>query len=79
MSALGEGVADTPDRLDEDGVGWVVLDLVAEVAHVDVDRLLVLVERLVVAEELQELAPGVDASGPAGEVAEDLEPRSASG
>ena len=36
----------------------VVLDLVAEVADVDVDRLLVLVERFVVAEELEELGPG---------------------
>src|SRR6185436_20186449 len=42
-SALGEGVADTTDRLDEGGVGGVILDLVAQVAHVDVDCLLVLV------------------------------------
>ena len=71
--ALGERVPDATDRLDERGPGGVVLDLVAQVADVDVDRLLVLVERLVVAEELQELGSGVDAAGPAGEVAQDLE------
>src|SRR5215470_1133967 len=61
-SALGEGVPDTSDRQDEGGDGGVVLDLVAQVAHVDVDRLLVLVERLVVAQQLQQLGAGVHAS-----------------
>src|SRR3954452_20090613 len=42
-------------------------------AHVDVDGLLILVERLVVAQELEQLTPRVDAAGPRGEVAEDLE------
>src|SRR6478672_2762081 len=74
-SALGEGVADATDGHDERRRGGVVLDLVAEVADVDVDRLLVLVESLVVAEQLQELAPGVDAAGSRGEMTEDLELR----
>ena len=39
----------------------------------DVDRLLVLVERLVVAQELEQLAAGVDAARAAGQVAQDLE------
>src|SRR5436309_746153 len=74
-SALGEGVADSPHGQDERGRSGVVLDLLAQVADVDVDRLLVLVERLVVAEELEELGPGVDPAGSAGEMAEDLELR----
>src|SRR6476661_6541890 len=72
-SAFGEGVADTAHRLDECRRGGIVLDLVAQVAHVDVDRLLVLIERLVVSEQLEQLGPGIDAAGPRGEVAEDLE------
>src|SRR6185503_11157028 len=71
--ALGEGVADTTDRHDERGRRRVVLDLVAEMADVDVDRLLVLVERLVVAQELQQLTPRVHAPRPRGEMTEDLE------
>src|SRR5262245_42117988 len=72
-SALGEGVADTAHRLDERRRGGIVLDLVAQVAHVDVDRLLVLVERLVVAKQLEQLAPRVHPAGARGEMAEDLE------
>ena len=56
-SALGELVAGAPDRQHELRHRRVVLDLVAQVAHVDVDRLLVLVERLVVAQQLEQLAP----------------------
>ena len=56
-SALGELVAGAPDGQDELRHRRVVLDLVAQVAHVDVDRLLVLVERLVVAQQLEQLAP----------------------
>ena len=55
-SALGEGVADTSDRQDERRRRRVVLDLLAQVADVDVDGLLVLVERLVVAQQLEQLA-----------------------
>src|SRR5665811_1383451 len=72
-SALDEGVADSPHGQHEDRRGRVVLDLLAQVADVDVDRLLVLVERLVVAQELQQLAPGIDTPGTSGEMAEDLE------
>src|SRR5262245_60991260 len=72
-SALGEGVADTTDREDEARCRRVGLDLLAQMADVDVDRLLVLVERLVVAQQLQELAAGVDPARPRGEMAEDLE------
>src|SRR5206468_8531141 len=69
-SALGEGVADSPHGQDERGRSGVVLDLLAQVADVDVDRLLILVERLVVAEELEQLGPRVDPAGSAGEMAE---------
>ena len=57
-SALGEGVADTSHRQDERRRRRVVLDLVAQMADVDVDGLLVLVERLVVAQQLEQLASG---------------------
>src|SRR5579863_6050435 len=72
-SALGEGVTGTTHRQHEGRHRRIVLDLVAQMAHMDVDRLLVLVERLVVAQQLEQLAPRVDAPGSAGEVAEDLE------
>ena len=72
-SALGEGVADTAHRQHELRRRGIVLDLLAQVADVDVDRLLVLVQGLVVTEQLEELAPAEDAAGPAGEVAQDLE------
>src|SRR5439155_1685288 len=70
-SALGEGVADSPHGQDEGWRGGIVLDLLAQVADVDVDRLLVLVERLVVARcqhEHRRLRP----SG--AQPAQDLEP-----
>ena len=73
ISALGELVAGTADGQDELRQRRVVLDLVAQVADVDVDRLLVLVEGLVVAQQLQQLAAAEDAARAAGEVAEDLE------
>ena len=72
-STLGKRVPDATDRLDEGRMGRVVLELVAQVADVDVDRLLVLVERLVVAQQVEQLGAGVDAARLAGEVAEDLE------
>src|SRR6187200_1585004 len=72
-SALGECVADTSDRQNESRRSGVVLDLVAQMAHVDVDGLLVLVERLVVAQQLEQLGARVDAAGAGGQVAEDLE------
>src|SRR3954470_24306069 len=75
LSALGERVPDTANGLDEGGMRRVVLELVPQVADVDVDRLLVLVERVVVAEEIEQLRPRVDATGLAREVAEDLELR----
>src|SRR4249919_284682 len=67
-SALGEGVADTSHRQDEGRRCGVVLDLVAQVAHVHVDGLLVLVERLVVAQQLEQLRAGIDPSRARGEV-----------
>src|SRR6187455_2527776 len=48
-SVLGELVAGPAHGKHELRQRRIVLDLVAQVAHVDVDRLLVLVERLVVA------------------------------
>src|SRR6478735_2257181 len=62
-SALGERVADTSHRQDERRRRRVVLDLVAQMADVHVDRLLVLVERLVVAQQLEQLRAGVHATG----------------
>ena len=56
-SALGEGVAGTSNGQHEDRRRWIVLDLLAQVADVDIDRLLVLIERLVVAQQLEQLAP----------------------
>src|SRR5690349_6019323 len=72
-SALGEGVPGTPHRQDETRIRRVVFQLLAQVADVDVDRLLVLVERLVVADQLQQLTTREDASRPCREVAQDLE------
>src|SRR3954471_6870100 len=74
-SALGEGVPDTPHRQDEHRRRRVVLDLVPQVADVDVDRLLVLVEGLVVAQQLQQLRARVDPPWARGEVSQDLELR----
>src|SRR5687767_11032182 len=72
-SAFGESVADTSDRQDEGRCGRVVLDLVAQMADVDIDGLLVLVERLVVAQQLEQFGARVDPTGPARQVAQDLE------
>src|SRR4029079_18472366 len=71
-SALGEGVADTSHRQDERGRRRVVLDLVAQMADVDVDGLLVLVERLVIAQQLEQLGARVDAGGARRQMTEDL-------
>src|SRR3954453_17912287 len=73
MSVLGELVAGAADGQDELRQGRVVLDLVPKVGHVDVDRLLVLVERLVVTEQLEQLPAREDPAGARGEVAQDLE------
>src|SRR3954453_5995886 len=72
-SALGEGVTDTTHRQDEGRRRRIVLDLVAQVGHMHVDGLLILVEGLVVAQQLEQLGPGVDAPRSRGEVAQDLE------
>src|SRR4051812_13558456 len=74
-SALGEGVPDTSYREDEHRRGRVVLDLVPQVADVDVDGLLVLVEGLVVTQQLEQLGAGVDPAWPRRKVPEDLELR----
>src|SRR5688572_32572379 len=74
-SALGERVADATDGQDEGRRGRIVLDLLAQVADVDVDGLLVLVEGLVVAQQLEELPTRKDAARPGCEVAQDLELR----
>src|SRR5438552_4001425 len=47
-SVFAECIPDAPHRLDEAGLGGVRLDLVANVADVDVDRPLVGLQRLVV-------------------------------
>src|ERR1035437_8833735 len=72
-SALREGVPRAADRQDEPRAGWIVFQLLAQVADVDVDRLFVLVQRLVIADELQQLAAGGDAAGLAGEGAQYLQ------
>ena len=59
-----EGVPDASDGQDEGGGRRVILDLLAKVAHVDVDGLLVLVERLIVAQQLEQLRARVDATRP---------------
>src|SRR5689334_609572 len=74
-SALGEGVADTTHRQDEGRRRRIVLDLVAKVGDVDVDRLLVLVERLVIAQQLEQLGSRVDAARSGCQVTQDLELR----
>src|SRR5688572_2858116 len=72
-SAFREGVTDTPHGQDECGRRRVVLDLLPEMADMDVDRLLVLVERLVVAQQFEQFATRVDPPRARGEVTEDLE------
>src|SRR5664279_4527456 len=72
-SALGEGVTGTSNGQHEHRHRRVVLDLLAQVADVDVDRLLVLVQGLVVAQQLEQLPARVDPAGTAGQVAQDLE------
>src|SRR5687767_6017485 len=74
-SALGERVAHATNGQDEGRRRRIVLDLLAQVADVDVDGLLVLVEGLVVAQQLEELATRVDAARPGCEVAQDFELR----
>src|SRR5690242_12051495 len=73
--ALGEGVPGTPHRQDEARIGRIVLELLAQMADVDVDGLLVLVERLVIAHQLEQFAPREDPPRPCGEVSQDLELR----
>src|SRR4029078_6337157 len=68
LSSLREGVADTPHRQDECRRRRIVLDLVPQVADVDVDRLLVLVERFVIAQQLEQLQAGGDPARPRSEV-----------
>src|SRR4051794_25022185 len=70
---LGERVAGATDGQDECWFGWIVLDLLAKVTDVDVDRLLVLVERFIVAHEFEQLTAREHAARPRGEVAQDLE------
>src|SRR5688572_9132553 len=73
-SVLGEGISDAPHRSDVAGLRRVRLDLVADVADVDVDGPLVLLQRVVVvAHELEQLRPRVDAPWARGEVAEEVE------
>src|ERR1035437_3387395 len=74
-SAFREGVPGSADRQHEPRARGIVLELLSQVADVDVDRLLVLVQGLVVADQLQQLAAGVDTARLAGEVAQDLELR----
>src|SRR4051794_36896615 len=62
-SAFGERVADSTDRQHELRGRRIVLDLVAQMADVDVDRLVVLIEGLVVANQLEQLRSGIDAAG----------------
>src|SRR4029079_11012315 len=72
-SALGEGVTDTSHRQDEHRCRRVVLDLVSQVADVDVDGFLVLVESLVITQQLEQLGTGINPAGAAGKVPQDLE------
>src|SRR5688572_22237311 len=73
-SVFGEGIPDAPHRPDVAGLGRIGLDLVPDVADVDIDGALVLLERVVVvAHQLEQLAAGVDPAGPGGQVAQQVE------
>src|SRR5688572_5169898 len=73
-SVFGEGIPDAPHRRDVAGLGRIWLDLVSDMADVDVDRPLVLLERVVVvAHQLEQLAPRVDAARSGREVSEQVE------
>ncbi len=75
-SVLGERIADPSHRPDVARLGGIRLDLVADVADVDVDGALVRFERVVVvADELEQLGAGEDAARLGGEVAEQVELR----
>src|SRR2546425_9669217 len=70
---LGEGIPDPTQRHDVARLGGIRLDLFADVADVDVDGSLVLLQGVVVAHELEQLPPGVDPAGAAGEMPEQVE------
>ena len=73
-SVLGEGIPDAPHRPDVARLRRVRLDLIADVADVDVDRPLVLFEGVVVvAHQLEQLGAGIDPPGPRGEMAQEVE------
>src|SRR3989442_6212075 len=72
-SVFAERIADPSHRLDVARLGGIGLDLVADVADVDVDGALICFERLVVAHQLQELGSRVDAARLGSEVAQQVE------
>src|SRR5207245_8905513 len=70
---LGEGIPDPTQRHDVARRGGIRLDLFADVTDVDVDGSLVLLKRVVVAHELEQLSPGVRPARAAREVPEQVE------
>src|SRR5881397_732787 len=72
-SVFAERIADPSHRLDVARLGGIGLDLVSDVADVNVDGALVGFERLVVAHELQELGAGVDPAGLCRQVTQKVE------
>src|SRR5687768_17272123 len=64
-SVFGEGIADAPDGPDVARLRGIGLDLIADVADVDVDRSLVLLEGVVVVpHQLQQLSARVHPARP---------------
>src|SRR5687768_9339516 len=73
-SVLREGIPDAPHRPDVAGLRRIGLDLVPDVADVDVDGALVLLQRVVVvADQLEQLRSRVHAARPRGKVTEQVE------
>src|SRR4029078_6023936 len=72
-SILAECIAHAPHRLDVARLGGIRLDLGADVADVHVDRPLVGLQCLVIADELQQLAARVDTARAARQVAQQVE------
>src|SRR5688500_39477 len=73
-SVLREGIPDAPHRPDVAGLRRIGLDLVPNVADVDVDGALVLLERVVVvADQLEQLRSRVHPARSGGKVPEQIE------
>src|SRR5215208_1597082 len=72
-SVFAECIAHAPHRPDVARLGGIGLDLVANVADMNVDGPLVGLQRLIVADQLQQLGAGVDATRATGHMAQQVE------